>query len=169
MAHDLAAILVNEKPLADYFEEALKDCPKAPKALSNWIVVEFGGRYKEQGAVVWKSGIPPRHIGALVAMIEAGTITGKIAKKVADEMVAHPEKSPDHIVQSDPAYRPVEDEQAIRTIIEQVLAENQQSVLDYQSGKERAFGFLVGQVMKATQGKASPPLVNRLLKELMTN
>lgn len=166
LPNDAAVILVNEKALADYFEGALKECANA-RSLCNWIIVEFAGRYKESGKTVWNSGIPAHHIGKLVNLIDTGVITGKIAKKVADLMVQSPEKDPEKIVQENPEFQPMGDSKELEGIVEKVLKENPQSIEDYLNGKERAFAFLVGQVMKATQGKASPALVNSLLKEKM--
>ncbi len=163
LSRETALIIVNEKALADYFEKALRVCDNA-KSLSNWMIVEFAGRFKESGKNVWTSGIPSAHIASLVNMIDTGVITGKIAKQVADLMVQDPEKSPEAIVEETPAFKPLSDEGELEQVIDQILADNPQSVEDFLNGKERAFGFLVGQVMKATQGKASPPVVNRLLK-----
>jgi aspartyl-tRNA(Asn)/glutamyl-tRNA(Gln) amidotransferase subunit B len=168
LATDAAGILVNEKALADYFEEGLESTANA-KSLCNWMIVEFAGRYKESGKSVWTSGILPRHIGKLVAMIDEGIITGKIAKKIADLMVYDPTHDPEKIVQENPEFQPMGNEQEIEEIVERILRENPQSIEDYKNGKERAFAFLVGQVMKATQGKAPPQLVNRLLKSKIEN
>lgn len=164
LAHDAAVILTNEKHLADYFEEGLTLTPNA-KGLCNWLIVEFAGRFKESGKTLWKSGIPAQHVGKLVAMIDQGTITGKIAKKVADAMVLEPGKDPEMIVKENPELQPVSDLGEIERIIDQILAENTASVNDYLSGKTKAFAYIVGQVMKATQGKAPPPIVNQLLKD----
>lgn len=158
-----AVILVNEKALADFFEEGLKSCNN-PKSLCNWMIVEFAGRFKDTGKNVWTSGISGAHIGKLVEMIDSGQITGKIAKQVADLMVENPAMDPEEIVDKNPSLKPMADEKELANIIDQILAENQKSVEDYLNGKERAFGFLVGQVMKATKGQAPPPLVNKLLK-----
>lgn len=98
-------------------------------------------------------------------MIHKGTITGRIAKAVADEMVAHPEKDCELIVSENPDFSPVSDQSEIGTIIDKVLAENPQSIADFKAGKDKAFGFLVGQVMKQTRGKASPSVVNDLLNK----
>lgn len=166
LAKDAAYILVNEKALADFFEKGLTVCQN-PKGLCNWLIVEFAGRLKEKGIPIWKSDIPPQAIGKLVQMIDSGAITGKIAKKVADVLVEHPKKDPEAIVKENPEFQPMGDEAALVAIVERVVAENAQSVQDYQAGKAKAFGFLVGQIMKETQGKAPPPLVNKLLKEML--
>jgi aspartyl-tRNA(Asn)/glutamyl-tRNA(Gln) amidotransferase subunit B len=159
-----AAILINEKELADYFEEALKVC-NHPKNVCNWITVEFTGRFKDTGMTLLHSGIPAGHIGKLVQLIESGTITGKIAKSVADDMLVDPTKDPEQIVKENPDYRPMQDVSSIEPLVDQVLTANPQSIADFKAGKQRAFDFLVGQVMKLCKGKASPAVVNELLNK----
>jgi len=157
-----AGILINEKRLADYFEEALKVCNN-PKNVCNWITVEFTGRFKDTGENLLDSGILASHIGKLVQLIDQGKITGKIAKSVADDMFATPGKDPEQIVKENPDYQPMQDTSSIEPLVDQVLAANPQSVADFKAGKARAFDFLVGQVMKLCKGKASPSVVNELL------
>lgn len=161
---DQALTLTNEKKLSDYFEEALLVC-KNPKSLCNWIIVEFQGRFKETGMPLYESAITPENVAKLVNCIEDHTITGKIAKSVADDMIKYDGKDCLQIIQENPDYQPVRDTEAIEKIVDEVLKENPQSVADYKNGKEKAFGFLVGQVMKASRGKAPPSLVNELLKK----
>lgn len=158
-----AFVITMEKQLADYFEECLKTCPNA-RSLCNWITVEFAGRFKDTGKNMLNSGIPPEQVAKLVNMIDKEVITGKIAKSVADDMLANPEKDCEQIVAENPDYRPVHDESEIETLVDKVLAEHPQSIEDFRAGKEKAFGFLVGQVMKLSRGKASPQVVNDLLK-----
>ncbi len=157
-----AEILINEKRFADYFEEALKIC-NSPKNVCNWITVEFTGRFKDTGKNLLDSGILAAHIGKLVQMIEKGTITGKIAKSVADDMFASPGIDPETIVKENPDYQPMQDTSSIEPLVDEVLAANPQSVADFKAGKGRAFDYLVGQVMKLCKGKASPAVVNELL------
>jgi aspartyl-tRNA(Asn)/glutamyl-tRNA(Gln) amidotransferase subunit B len=161
---DTAFTLTYDKPVADYFEEALKETTNA-RSLANWIIVEFAGRYKESGKTVVNSGIPAHHVGKLVNMIDKGTITGKIAKAVADEMVLYPLKNPELIVSENPDFKPMDNHAEIEALVSQVLAENPQSIVDFKAGRDKAFAFLVGQVMKLTRGKAAPNLVNDLLKK----
>jgi len=164
-----ASLLTLEKALADYFEECLHSCPH-PRALCNWITVEFTGRLKESGHTLLSFGIPPAHIALLVEMIEKGTITGRIAKSVADDMVKMPGKDPAKIVKENPDYQPMGDAHSIEPLVEQVLKENPESIADFKAGRTKAFAFLVGQVMKLTRGKADPTLVNALLhKKLDAN
>jgi aspartyl-tRNA(Asn)/glutamyl-tRNA(Gln) amidotransferase subunit B len=163
-----AGVLISDKHLCDYFEEALKICPNA-KSLCNWLTVEFSGRLKESGKTIQEAGIKSEHVAKLVNMIDKGTITGKIAKMVADEMVLHPGKDSEAIVKENPDFMPVSDTSSIEPIVDQVLAANAQSIADFKAGKGRAFDFLVGQVMKQTKGKASPAVVGELLnKKLKT-
>jgi len=159
-----ATILINEKRLSDYFEEALKTS-KSPRQLCNWITVEFAGRLKDSGKTLLDVEIQPAHVAKLVEMIEDKKITGKIAKSVADDMLASPGLDPETIVAKNPDYQPTSDIGSIEPLVDQVLNENPQSIADFKAGKDRAFGFLVGSVMKLTRGKASPQVVNDLLRK----
>lgn len=167
LSQESALILVNDKSLALFFEEALTYCSHA-KALCNWMVVEFAGRLKEKGKRLVQSGITPKNVAQLVQLIDSGRLTGKMAKEVADLMVLTPTKEPEAIIQEHPEFSPIVDSQVLETIIDQVFEEEKTSVQDYKAGKSKAFGFLVGQVMKKTQGKASPPLVNELIKKKLS-
>ena len=158
-----AAILIQEKALCDYFEEALAIC-KNPRALCNWIVVEFAGRLKESGRSLITLGIQTAHVATLIQLIDSGEITGRMAKDIADEMVASPGTDPRAIVAKNPDYQPMSASADIEPIVDQVLAEFPQSVTDFKAGRTKAFAFLVGQVMQRTRGKASPQVVNELLR-----
>lgn len=158
-----AYLIATDKKLAHYFEETLKVCPEA-RLVANWITVEFFGRLKETGKTIYESGILSSHVGELVTMIVKGDITGKIAKSVADCMMERPGVSPKVIVSENPDFRPVSDVSQLTAIVDEVVKENKQSVIDFRAGRDRAFGFLVGQVMKRTKGSASPEIVNDLLR-----
>jgi aspartyl-tRNA(Asn)/glutamyl-tRNA(Gln) amidotransferase subunit B len=129
------------------------------------MLVEFQGRLKEANKTLKTSHISPAHLAELVTMIEEKIITGKIAKTVADLMVIHPHKSPKEIVDSDDSLKPMSDTASIEALVNQVLEANPQSIVDYKNGKDKAFAFLVGQVMKLTKGQASPDIVNKLIKD----
>ncbi len=160
-----ATLLINEKKLSDYFEEGLKKCSNG-KSLAIWLTVEFPGRLKDLGKNLWDL-IPSHHIAELITLIDNGTINGKIAKSVADEMVLKPGTSPSDIVKANPDFQPISDTGEIEALVDQVLAANPTVITDYKAGKNKAFAFLVGQVMKVSRGKASPSLVNDfLLKKL---
>ena len=162
LAPAAAIILINEKNLCDYFEEAMKIHP-SPRALCNWITVEFTGRLTTGGQTLLSSGLLPAHVAKLVQMIEKNIITGRMAKQIADEMVASPGLDPELIVKKNPDYQPVTDTSEIEPIVDQVLADNPQSIVDYKKGRDKALAFLIGSVMKLTRGKASPAIVNELI------
>lgn len=164
LSPDAAFALASDKPLADYFEEALFVC-RSPRILCNWLIVEFAGRFKDSGTQLVNSGIPAPHVGKLIKLIDTGTITGRIAKSVADDMIADPGKDPEEIVKENPDYQPMDDQKILETLVDEVLEQHFQSVQDYKNGKDKAFSFLIGQIMKATRGKASPDIVNRLLRK----
>lgn len=162
-----ASLLVNDKALSDYFEQALTLC-STPVSLCNWVCVEFVGRFKEANKSLPKSSLPPSHIAKLVSLIEEKKITGKIGKQVADIMVQFPEKDPEQIVSENPDFQPLHDHAAIEPLVDQVLAAHPQSIIDFREGKKRAFDFLVGQVMKLSKGKAAPEVVHQLLNKKMS-
>lgn len=162
-AHN-AFVITSDKKIADYFEESLKNCSNA-KLLCNWITVEFAGRLKDTGKNIIECGIPSKHLGILVQMIEKGTITGRIAKDVADLMLQSPQKNPELIVSENPDFKPMHDQAEIERYVIEVLSNNQQSVADFKAGRDKAFAFLVGQVMKLSRGKASPQVVNDMLNQ----
>lgn len=161
-----ASTLVINKELSDFFEEGLKFLPN-PIALCNWITVEFVGRVKDSEKTLPHYGISIQHITQLIQLIESKTITGKIAKNIADIMVLYPQKSPKEIIHENPDFVPIHDTGVLESIIDQVIKENPQSCVDYRNGKEKAYHFLVGQIMKTSRGKADPNLVqNILLKKI---
>ena len=164
--NDSAAILINDKYVSDFFEEALK-IANNPTSLCNWLIVEFAGRLKEKKISLKESKLQSKHVGHLVKMIEDKVITGRIAKQVADEMIASPSQSSEQIVKENPKYQPLEDSSIIEPIVDEVLKQNPQALLDYkvEHRRKRVLGFLVGQVMKQTEGKASPDLVNKILRK----
>ncbi len=159
-----AQLLIDDKNLCNEFEQGLRTCQN-PKNFCNWLTVEFIGRIKESGKTLGQLGIKTAHIAELVNLIESGTVTGKIAKAVADEMIARPGTSPDEIIKSNPDFTPMTDMSAVENIVIKVVKENPESVEDYKKGKEKAFQFLVGQVMKETRGKAPPEIVRDLIKK----
>jgi len=163
-----ASILVNDKTLSDYFETTLKH-HNNPKALCNWVTVEFVGRFKDSPTKLPTSGILAEHIAKLVSYIDSKKITGRIAKEVADIMVQIPGKDPEIIIKENPDFQAIHDTSTIEPIVDQVMSENAQSVEDFKNGKDKAFNFLVGQVMKLSKGKASPDVVKDLLTKKISS
>mgnify|MGYP000002587063 CR=1 FL=1 len=159
-----ASVLCDDKNVADYFEEACKGVNA--KLVANWIIGDFFGLLNKENVVFSESKIKPLDLGKLVALIEDGTISGKIAKQVFEEMFKSGFE-PQKIVEERGLVQ-VSDEGEIRQIIESVLAANPDSVEAYKGGKDKLLGFFVGQVMKNTGGKANPAIVNKILKELLS-
>lgn len=159
-----ADILTGSKRLADIFEEATRLCGK-PKKVSNWLMVETMRILKEKEMEPEDITFAPENLAKLINLVEAGTINGSSAKEVF-EVIFTDNVDPDKYVE-EKGMKQVSDEGALRTVVEQVIASNPQSVEDYRNGKEKALGFLVGQTMKEMKGKANPALVNQLLKELL--
>lgn len=161
-----AEVITGLKEVSDYFDEGLKYTKNA-KALSNWIMGELLKFVNASGMSVANPEfpVPAANLAELVELIETGAISGKIAKEVFKEMQEKGEK-PNVIVEAK-GLKQISDEGAIGAIVDEVLAKNPQSVEDYRAGKERAIGFLVGQIMKATRGQANPEIVNSLLREKM--
>ena len=161
-----AELLTSRKDIADYFEDAAK-IHANPKALSNWIVGDLFRVLKERRLdeplyiTSWPVSAP--HLAQMVQMIDLGRISGKIAKSVFEEMLES-RKAPQQIV-SEKGLEQVTDSSSIEAAIDQVLGANTQQVEQYRSGNEKVFGFLVGQIMKVTQGKASPRKVNEILRD----
>jgi aspartyl-tRNA(Asn)/glutamyl-tRNA(Gln) amidotransferase subunit B len=161
-----AEILTGRRDVADYFEAAVK-IHANPKAVSNWVMGDLFRVIKEKKLdaalriVDWP--VPAEHLAAMIKMIDGGKISGKIAKGLFSEMLATG-ASPEAIVR-DKGLEQVTDAGSIESAVDQVLAAYSKQVADYRGGNEKVFGFLVGQVMKATQGKASPQAVNDLLRK----
>jgi aspartyl-tRNA(Asn)/glutamyl-tRNA(Gln) amidotransferase subunit B len=155
-----ASVIVAEKETADYFEEVVKH--HDAKLASNWITAELFGRLNKLGIEIADSPISTAQLSGLLALIEDNTISGKIAKTVFDKMFESG-KPAKQIVEEEGLVQ-VTDTGAIEKAIDEVIAANGDKVAEYKSGKDKLFGFFVGQVMKATGGKANPAMLNDLLK-----
>jgi aspartyl-tRNA(Asn)/glutamyl-tRNA(Gln) amidotransferase subunit B len=156
-----AGVLTQSAGLADYFEQAAAAARNA-KAASNWIMGELLRVMKERGVEVDRAPVGPAALAELIRLIDAGTISGAIAKEVFATMVDSG-RAAGEIVASEGRAQ-IGDESAIEAAVRDVLAKNADAVAQYRAGKQQTFGFLVGQVMKATGGKANPKLANQLLK-----
>ncbi len=160
-----AEIITGSKRLADLFEAAAELCGK-PKKVSNWLMGETMRLLKERGMEPEEIRFSPVNLAKLVALAEDGTVNSTVAKEVFAQ-VFDEDIDPERYVEEH-GLKTVNDEDALRGTVEQAIRDNPQSVEDYRGGKEKALGFLVGQVMKATKGKANPGRVNELLKELLS-
>jgi aspartyl-tRNA(Asn)/glutamyl-tRNA(Gln) amidotransferase subunit B len=159
-----AKILTESKHMADIFEATAKICGK-PKKVSNWLMVEAMRLLKEHEMDPEDLSFSPVHLADLIELTDAGTINGSVAKEVFEEIFLH-DVDPKAYVEEH-GLKSMNDEDALRATIAQIVKDNPQSVADYHNGKEKALGFLVGQTMKATAGKANPGIVNKILKELL--
>ncbi len=158
-----ASILTSERPLADYFETALAEYPNGKK-LGNWILTEVMRELKgAQGMDIANFPVNPVDLAKLMAMIEKGTISGKIAKTVFEEMIKSG-KNADTIVKEKNLVQN-SDEGEILQMVQDILTANPEQVADFKGGKTKLMGFFVGQLMKASKGKANPQMANKLFSQ----
>ena len=160
-----SAVISEEKEVADYFFIAAKG--QNGKLVSNWLTTELFGALKKKGLNLSESPVDPYQLGALVSLIDDGTISGRIAKDVFSEMFDSGEDAFSIIEQK--GLKQTSDMGEILKIIESVLASNNEKIIEFKSGKNQLFGFFVGQVMKASGGKANPKIVNELLKKKLNS
>lgn len=159
-------ILTSSKKLADMFENTIELCKK-PKEVSNWLMGEAMRLLKEEEKEADEISFSPVHLAKLIGLLDAGKINRTVAKEVF-EVIFREDVDPEKYVE-EKGLKMVDDEGALRCVIEEVIAANAQSVLDYRGGKTKAMGFLVGQTMKAMKGKADPGVVNRILLEILNS
>ena len=156
-----AGLLVSERENAAFFETVAKG--RDPKLASNWVTVELFGALNKQGKTITESPVSADSLGELIDLIADGTLSGRLAKDVFAEMTSSGKTA--HAIVSEKGLRQVTDTGAIETAIDAVLAKEPDKAADYRAGKEKLLAYFVGQVMKATQGRANPALVNELLKK----
>ena len=159
-----AGVLTSSKPLADYFEQCTALFPQ-PKTISNWMMGDLLRELKKDGRNIVDCPVSPSALVDLLKLIESGTISGNIAKGIFEEMY-QTQKSAGSIVE-EKGLKQITDSSVIEKIVAEVLQANPSQVEEFKGGKEKVLGFLVGQVMKASKGKANPAMVNKLLKKKM--
>lgn len=163
-----ASILTSSRDLADYFEDTVKQLPLQTKLCANWIIGEITGQLNKEGIEIVDCPVSPYQLATLLVRIREGIISGKAAKIVFESIWAGElDKDIDAIIAAK-SLKQISDDSAIEALIDQVLAANTQQVDDYRKGKEKAFNSLIGQIMKATQGKVNPAQVNTILKKKLT-
>jgi len=160
-----AMVLTESRALADYYEDAAK-LSGEPKLASNWIMGDVLRKLKEDGIEPEQCPLSPERLAGMIKLIGAGTISGKIAKTVFEE-IYNGKKSAREVV-SEKGLVQISDEGEIAKIIDEVMAANPVNVEQYRAGKVALIGFFVGQVMKKTGGKANPGMVNELLKKKLS-
>ncbi|MCF8009945.1 MAG: Asp-tRNA(Asn)/Glu-tRNA(Gln) amidotransferase subunit GatB [Clostridiales bacterium] len=164
-AYDAGVITANRE-LAEFFDECVK-LYSNPKTISNWVMVDLSHLLNAYNIEINQCGLKPSKLVEMLKLIDKGTISNKIAKTVFEEMF-ETNKTPSAIVEEKGLVQ-ISDENAIEDIVKEVISNNDKSVEDYKAGKKKAMGFLVGQVMKATKGKANPQVVNSILQEKLDN
>ena len=157
-------MITDSKKFADIFEETTALCNK-PKKVSNWLITETMRILKEKNMDPEDITFSPKSLARIIELADEGSINSNVAKEIF-EKIFDEDIDPDKYIEEN-GLKQVNDEGALKATVEKVIADNPQSVADYRAGKEKAIGFLVGQTMKAMQGKANPGMVNKLLKELL--
>jgi len=167
--HDIpeydAGVLTASQPLANYYEECVSLHPQ-PKIISNWIMGDLLRELKNDDREIQDCPVTPGSLTDLLKLIDKGTISGKMAKTVFEEMYQSGKPAEEIVKQKGMAQ--ISDSSAIDKMIDDVLTANPQQLEGYRNGKEKLFGYFVGQVMKASKGQANPALVNQLLKDKLT-
>lgn len=158
-----ASILVSSKEMANYFENTVQGSKSEPKLVANWIISELLGALNKAGLEITESPISANQLSALVARITDNTISGKIAKQIF-EALWNREGEVDEIIEKR-GLKQITDTSSIEKLIDEIIAANPQQVADYQAGKDKLFGFFVGQAMKKSGGKINPKQLNDLLKQ----
>ena len=158
-----ANVLVSEKEISDYYEEVAKSSDK--KLAATWVMGDLFALLNNKDLSIKESPVSAKNLGALIKSIKSGEISGRIAKEVFEHMVQSGD-SPKKIIESK-GLKQQSDPKALEKIINEILKKNQKNVEKYKSGKEKIFGFFVGEVMKVSKGKANPQLVNEILKKLL--
>lgn len=157
-----ANVLTASKQMSDFFEEAVENGADM-KQVSNWLMGEVSAYMNKYYKEIEELAITPVALAKMIKLIEDGTISSKIAKKVFAELVENG-GDPEKIVEEKGLVQ-ISDPDQLKPIVNEILDQNEQSVIDFKDGKKKAKGFLVGQIMKATKGQANPPLVNQILAE----
>ena len=161
-----ARMLTSSKYLSNMFEAAEAIC-KNPKAVANWLLSDVSRILNEKELEPDSIPFTAEELAKLVELIDKGTISSAIGKKVVEELFENP-KDPEDIIK-EKGWIQISDEGAIKEVVQKVLANNPQSIADYKAGKDRALGFLVGQAMKETKGKANPQMLNKMFLEELKN
>lgn len=158
-------ILTQTKPLADYYESVISDTDDY-KTASNWVIREILAVLNEKKISISDFPITPVNLGKLINLIKAGTISGKIAKEIFAIMLN--DNSDPELIVKDKNLIQISDTPEIESIIKKIIDANPEQVQEYLAGKEKVFGFFVGQVMKESKGKANPKLVNEILRKVLS-
>jgi aspartyl-tRNA(Asn)/glutamyl-tRNA(Gln) amidotransferase subunit B len=158
-----ASVMVSSRAMADYFETVVKESGNQPKLAANWVMGELSAALNKADFEITQSPVSAEQLGKLIQRIADNTISGKIAKTIF-EALWNKEGDVDHIIEKH-GLKQVTDSSAIEALIDKIIADNPQHVADYRAGKDKLFGYFVGQAMKASGGKMNPQQLNDLLKK----
>ncbi len=161
-----ASILTASRELADYFERVVEISGASPKLCANWISGELAGALNKAGLEITRSPVTPELLGGMLKRVADETLSGKLAKQVFDAMWSG-EGEADAIIEAK-GLKQVTDAGAIEALVDAAIADNPEQLTQYRAGKHKVLGFFVGQVMKASQGKANPAQVNEMLKKKLS-
>ncbi len=156
-----ASIIISEKDISDYYEDVAKNSDY--KLAANWMIVELFGILNKEGKEIKDSPVSAVNLSKLINLIKNGTISGKIAKTVFEQMVQKNE-NPEVIIEKS-GLKQQSDPKELEIIIDNIIKKNQDKVIEYKSGKIKLFSFFVGQAMKDTAGKGNPQLINNILSK----
>ncbi|MBQ6920794.1 MAG: Asp-tRNA(Asn)/Glu-tRNA(Gln) amidotransferase subunit GatB [Bacilli bacterium] len=157
-----SSLLIADKDVSNYFDEASKSGAN-PKLLANWVIGDVQSILNKEGISIKEFKISPSYLSELVLLIEQGKVSNKQAREMFAKMLENP-VSPKKLLEESGTSL-ISDEETLKAIVKEVVDANEQSVIDYKNGKDRALGFIVGQIMKKTQGKANPGLASKLVLE----
>jgi len=158
-----AGVLTASRELAAYYEDVVREVPAEPKLAANWVMGELAAALNKDGLDITDGKLPAERLAELLKRIADQTISGKIAKEIFEAMWA--DGAPADAIIEEKGLRQITDAAAIERAIDEVMAKNPGQLAEYRAGKDKLFGFFVGQVMKATQGKANPAQLNELLRK----
>jgi aspartyl-tRNA(Asn)/glutamyl-tRNA(Gln) amidotransferase subunit B len=158
-------VLTSSREMAEFFERTAEAAGGEGKLSANWVMGELSGVLNKEGKEISDSPVSPEMLGGMLQRISDGTISGKIAKQVFEAMWQG-EGDADTVIENQ-GLKQITDSGAIEKIVREVLEANPKQIEQYKGGQQKVFGFFVGQVMKATQGKANPAEVNKILKQAL--
>jgi aspartyl-tRNA(Asn)/glutamyl-tRNA(Gln) amidotransferase subunit B len=165
LSHYDAGVLTSSREMAEFFERTAEAAGGEGKLSANWVMGELSGVLNKEGKEISDSPVSPEMLGGMLQRISDGTISGKIAKQVFEAMWQG-EGDADTVIENQ-GLKQITDSGAIEKIVREVLEANPKQIEQYKGGQQKVFGFFVGQVMKATQGKANPAEVNKILKQAL--
>lgn len=169
LSHYDASVITSNKDMADFYEQLLTETDsKDPKLCANWVISDLAGALNKADLDIKQSPVSAKQLAGILVRISDNTISGKIAKQIFDTIWKGEGSDADAIIE-EKGLKQVTDTGAIEALIDEVIANNPAQVEQYRGGKEQVFGFFVGQVMKASKGKANPAQVNEILKEKLVN